>query len=416
MANGVYNLNSGTFTEVGAGRYLKKFGADTDGVLAAGDFVPSQRGAGANRSVDLTAGDVLVSTIAGTSAYHAFDTAANNVATTTNASGNPRIDAISVYVDVAAFGATDNSGALKFKATAGTPGASPVAPSDATVQADVGAANPFHRVANVYLPNGYTQILNANNGTDGYVLDDSRRFAQTVDEVRARYRMQPEQVYTGLQPATSASLVSDISIGEAYVRGRYIRKDRTRSKTYTASKDTYVDIDNTGAFQFSEVANGAGEPAVASNSIRLAKAVTNGTAVTTVTDLRNLYASKRAIATGNVNLTTTYQALTGTSLTFSLSQASIIEGSFGVSVDDTVAWNVSDIPQAALIIDAASQLAAARARVAATDMHTTMTMAFRFTLASGAHTISLGAKNSTGNRGNANVDSEWAYHIWPLPA
>ena len=88
-----------------------------------------------------------------------------------------------------------------------------------------------------------------------------------------------------------ASLAMTIPGGTAYVMGRRIVKssaDADLTKTYTASKDTYVDISNAGAITYSEVANGAAAPAVAVNSIRTQKVVTDATEITGVTDLRVL--------------------------------------------------------------------------------------------------------------------------------
>ena len=102
-----------------------------------------------------------------------------------------------------------------------------------------------------------------------------------------------EFVYTGLLPPTSASLVSVTTAGTAYIvndtthKMTRVNKDAT-SNTYTASKDTYVDLSSNGTYTYSEVVTGGAEPAVATNSIRLAKVVTNATAVTTVTDMRVL--------------------------------------------------------------------------------------------------------------------------------
>lgn len=58
------------------------------------------------------------------------------------------------------------------------------------------------------------------------------------------------------------------------------------SRTFTASKDTYVSIAQNGAIAYSEVANGAAQPSLPSNSNWLAKIVTNGSTITSVTDLR----------------------------------------------------------------------------------------------------------------------------------
>ena len=61
-----------------------------------------------------------------------------------------------------------------------------------------------------------------------------------------------DYVVTGLLPATSANPTSDISAGQAYVIGKRVYNTAT-AKTYTASKDTYVDVDYNGNYTFSEV-------------------------------------------------------------------------------------------------------------------------------------------------------------------
>lgn len=54
------------------------------------------------------------------------------------------------------------------------------------------------------------------------------------------------------------------------------------SRTFTASKDTYCDLGYDGVVDYNEVANGATAPTLASNHIRLAKVVTNGSAITSI--------------------------------------------------------------------------------------------------------------------------------------
>lgn len=60
------------------------------------------------------------------------------------------------------------------------------------------------------------------------------------------------------------------------------------TKAFTASKDTYVDIGTTGSPTYNEVANGATAPSVGTNSVRVAKVVTNGSAITSVTNIGRL--------------------------------------------------------------------------------------------------------------------------------
>lgn len=91
--------------------------------------------------------------------------------------------------------------------------------------------------------------------------------------------------YSGMLPVTSGTLSTTISAGVSYVNGVRIQTNST-SHSYTASKDTYTYINAGGFFDYVEVANGASAPATPANDLLLAKVVTSGTAVTTVTDLR----------------------------------------------------------------------------------------------------------------------------------
>jgi hypothetical protein len=79
-----------------------------------------------------------------------------------NVSGNPRIDAVVLYVNTGGTPNSDGSGVALLKDVAGTPGASPSAPSDSTIQSSVGAGNPFIRLANLAVASGASSILDSN--------------------------------------------------------------------------------------------------------------------------------------------------------------------------------------------------------------------------------------------------------------
>lgn len=126
-------------------------------------------------------------------------------------------------------------------------------------------------------------IFEINMGDDANPrLRDSELLNITYDTTTS----QNSYVYTGCTPATDSDLTSDISACTAYVNGYRVVKSAT-SQTYTASRDTYVDLSQTGTYTLSAVVNGATAPSVAANSARLAKVVTDGTTITTVTDLAN---------------------------------------------------------------------------------------------------------------------------------
>jgi hypothetical protein len=95
--------------------------------------------------------------------------------------------------------------------------------------------------------------------------------------------------FTGADPG--ATLTMTLAEGDAYIRGvtfAISTSDSKLTKTYTASKDTYVDLSKDQTFTYTEVPNGGAVPSIPTNNIRIAKVVTDGTEITSVTDLREL--------------------------------------------------------------------------------------------------------------------------------
>lgn len=142
------------------------------------------------------------------------------------------------------------------------------------------------------LNSNFTRVLNGgvNSISAGNIVNDSLTEATMADEINPRIRTYEgaacEFVYTGLLPVAGASLTQNISAGTAYPRGFRINKASATAHTYTASKWTWVDIDQNGSFQYSEQAINSSTPAVAANSIRLARVSTDGTTVLAIQDLR----------------------------------------------------------------------------------------------------------------------------------
>ncbi|QQG43387.1 MAG: hypothetical protein HYW45_04325 [Candidatus Daviesbacteria bacterium] len=86
----------------------------------------------------------------------------SNVSIASNSSGNPRIDALVLFIDLSAAPNTDASNVAKLQVVQGTPAPSPVAPTDSAIQTDIGASNPFIRLANITVASGATSITNPN--------------------------------------------------------------------------------------------------------------------------------------------------------------------------------------------------------------------------------------------------------------
>lgn len=141
-------------------RYQQEdFTPNGEGVMGQADFRVSQRGAGANMSVDIAAGAAIVrgDSIARQGLYHVVNDATINAAVSANASGNPRIDIVTVQCS----DSTDSGSGTDvstINVIAGTP------TGGATLDNRSGAAaipnNQLH-LADVLVANGAVSILDA---------------------------------------------------------------------------------------------------------------------------------------------------------------------------------------------------------------------------------------------------------------
>ena len=124
--------------------------------------------ASASMAVVVNPGSGLIreGTFPGQIGYHvAIDTVGGETVTIATANvSNPRIDAIVGYIDksVTVPSGTNNTNIYKLAAVAGTPGASPVAPTDAQIKAVVGVANPYDIYGTVLVGQNVSQVVNAN--------------------------------------------------------------------------------------------------------------------------------------------------------------------------------------------------------------------------------------------------------------
>ncbi len=163
MAEYALNRDGGKSDEIGFAHWMKEaFGQGILNTRTTTSWKVTQRGAGANMSVDVAAGDGF---IAINSYLHiAFSDATTNVAISTADPTNPRIDTVVAYIDrsVVSNVSNNNPGALAFVSVAGTPAGSPTAPSGGTIQTAVGASNPYLVLANVAVAAATSNIVNAN--------------------------------------------------------------------------------------------------------------------------------------------------------------------------------------------------------------------------------------------------------------
>lgn len=123
-------------------------------------------------------------------------------------------------------------------------------------------------------------------------FDGSQIQAATIGEAALANAINPrlrgsETISNFVASGAVWSLVSGLngtmSAGVIYVNGYRTPVNSIGSRTFTASKDTYVDLDYLGNVAYVEVANGAtAGMTLTTNSTRVAKVITNGSAITSV--------------------------------------------------------------------------------------------------------------------------------------
>lgn len=166
MANKVFNMAGGLHS---AAAYSAFEDALYGSCVANDSSLAVSAGTGMNVTVAI--GNGLISTGTGFARRIATD-ATNTVSLTAASSANPRIDAIVAYIDNAvtpSASVVDNTnGVLKFKSVAGSPAATPSAPTAQAIQSSVGAGNPYMVLAYVAV---------AKNATAAGAITDVRKIA-----------------------------------------------------------------------------------------------------------------------------------------------------------------------------------------------------------------------------------------------
>lgn len=140
---------------------------------------------------------------------------------------------------------------------------------------------------------------------------DLQQNSVSLDTIRSE--IISDFIASGGVVAQSAGLVGTFTDIVYYISGIRYTATSVANKTYTASKDTYVDINSSGTPIYPEVANGAASPALTAGYIRVAKVVTNGSAITSVSQ----YGKENAIQVYPTDRTPSqfYQELARTTLT-----------------------------------------------------------------------------------------------------
>lgn len=159
MTKKVFNLAGGKHSDAAYAAFENRLLSSVKASLDS--FVVS---AGTGMQVNISAGDGLISTGSGNARRIQSDAVENATVSAASASFNRR-DTVVAYIDTGvtpSTGVVDNSNdVLKFAVVAGTAAATPAAPSDATIQAAIGAGNPFLRLAEILVPQSAVNLSGA---------------------------------------------------------------------------------------------------------------------------------------------------------------------------------------------------------------------------------------------------------------
>lgn len=207
----------------------------------------SQRGAGANMSVDVAIGDAIIQRSDGTYGHPAWNDAVYNQAIAAADGSNPRRDIVVMYIDyneTPSTGVANNTnGVVKITSVSGTAAGSPVDPSNATIQSAVGSGNPFIKLARVRVAAGATSISNS-------VIDDLRELATGMSQGGWIY----DSVFTWVYASSTTFTIAGVDARHQFPVGTKIRLSQAGTVKYFAvtassfSTNTTVTLDGGGTY------------------------------------------------------------------------------------------------------------------------------------------------------------------------
>lgn len=117
--------------------------------------------------------------------------------------------------------------------------------------------------------NNLADLLDVAHNDDGTLADD------TVEQANLHEKLVDYSfdfvasgcVWSG--DAYASTRNASMTAGVVYIGGKRVTVALVTARSFTASKDTYIDVDNTGTLVYTEVTNNAASPALAANSIRI---------------------------------------------------------------------------------------------------------------------------------------------------
>jgi hypothetical protein len=156
-----------------------------------------------------------------------------------------------------------------------------ISPSDEITAASVNT--PVNQLANTI--NGNLDDANISGISGTKVASGTLPASAATTDANVETRLSEifgDFVASGAVWSISSGLAGTMTSGVVYIGGRRVVVSAITTRNFTASKDTYVSVNNAGVVSYSEVANGAAAPALPADSVWLAIVVTDGTGITAV--------------------------------------------------------------------------------------------------------------------------------------
>lgn len=123
-------------------------------------------------------------------------------------------------------------------------------------------------------------MSNFSNSIPAAAMQDDGNLRKYRDELNVSL------VASGLTWSTLTGLAASMAVGVLYTpNGSRVSLSAIATRTFTASKDTYVYADVSGSIGYSEVTNGADAPVIGTDITLIAKVITNGSAITSIIDI-----------------------------------------------------------------------------------------------------------------------------------
>lgn len=257
---------------------------NTSGVApCTGSFAVNAQGTPA-MFVDVSAGTAYITaTPSGQSSQNlraSMTAAYTSYAISANSSGSTKFDWIYLKTDPTNSNnpdsAADNVTSLFTSRSSSNTVDNGSPPTYGILLAVVTVANGASSITNANIADKRSQSFVSSSGDQGVSLTTIRS-ENTFDFVASGC------VWTA--DSAGSTLNGSMTSGVVYLSGKRVTVSAVTAHGFTASKDTYIDVDNTGTLHYTEVTNNAASPALSSGYLRLAIIVTGASSIAASTSI-----------------------------------------------------------------------------------------------------------------------------------